>query len=197
MTSCVLTEDQQKLVVENMRLVPFILCRYYGSLVADDEDFVSMGYIALCRAAAAYNPDCKARFSTFAARSIINYINNYNTVSHSPKRWNGMPVASLNFNIRSDDNHEDEYINQLADKRINVEDEAINNVLCDKIRHLCPTFVELERDGISVGELARKRKRCQQGIHRRMNQEFRKARCVLEHKSMKALMREQNNAKAR
>jgi hypothetical protein len=67
-TSRPLTDEQRKLVEDNVALVPFVL-RKYGTGGSDWDDAVGDGYCGLIRAAQRFDPT-KARFSTYAVRWI-------------------------------------------------------------------------------------------------------------------------------
>lgn len=63
-----MTEEQKKLVEENMNLVYFTLSRYYPWLL-QDEDVRSVGMIGLMIAAQNWEPS-RGKFSTFAVKVI-------------------------------------------------------------------------------------------------------------------------------
>lgn len=62
------------LILENMKLVNFVLHKYFPRL-AFDEDMIQVGMVGLCRAAENYD-ESKGKFTTLAARSIRNTILN-------------------------------------------------------------------------------------------------------------------------
>jgi len=65
-----MTKAQQRLAADNMGLVRFVA----GKIgVATDEELVSEGYAALCRAAMAYKPEL-AKFATYACHAIFRAI---------------------------------------------------------------------------------------------------------------------------
>lgn len=66
-----MTDVQRQLAADNVRLVTYTINRYYPNSIppAEWDDFVSIGYIALCRAAMLYNPDI-GEFSTYAVNAI-------------------------------------------------------------------------------------------------------------------------------
>ena len=69
-----MTEEQKKLVEENMNLVYFTLSRYYPWLL-QDEDVRSVGMIGLMLAAQKWEPS-RGKFSTFAVKVIKREISN-------------------------------------------------------------------------------------------------------------------------
>lgn len=62
-----LSEEQQKLVEDNMNLV-----FYYLHKKNIPMDLCDVGFISLCKAAKAYNKDSKFKFATFALKVIKN-----------------------------------------------------------------------------------------------------------------------------
>lgn len=75
-----LNEEQQKLVVDNLGLVGFVLSHYFGNgrrVLATEDDAVQIGRLALCKAAERYNRSIGA-FSTYAVRTIIGEYKRYN-----------------------------------------------------------------------------------------------------------------------
>lgn len=67
-----LNEAQRQLAADNMRLVSYTLDRYYHNDIraGEWEDFCSIGYIALCMAAASYRSDSGSEFSPYAVQAI-------------------------------------------------------------------------------------------------------------------------------
>ena len=63
-----MTNEQKKLVEENMTLVYYTLKRYYPWLL-QDEDTRSIGMMGLLKAAQKWEPS-KGKFSTFATKVI-------------------------------------------------------------------------------------------------------------------------------
>lgn len=74
-----MTEEQERLVLENLKLVPYILRRYPKSEQTKlyREDLLSEGYVGLIKAAQAYEAERGLRFSTFAYRCIQNQMSHY------------------------------------------------------------------------------------------------------------------------
>ena len=69
-----MNDNQQKLVDENVGLVRFLIGKYYPTF-SHDEDVYQSGMIGLCKAADA-SDSIKTKFSAYAARCILNEINN-------------------------------------------------------------------------------------------------------------------------
>lgn len=70
-----LNAEQQQLVIENQKLVPFTIKRYFPNS-ARDEDVFSTGYEGLCIAAERYRGESESKFSTFAVFCIKSAIIN-------------------------------------------------------------------------------------------------------------------------
>lgn len=65
-----MTENECKLVEDNIKLVHHILWKYYPKY-AKDEDLIQVGMLALCNAAVSWNSE-KSKFSSYACRCILN-----------------------------------------------------------------------------------------------------------------------------
>ena len=81
-----MTDDQKKLVEDNMRLVHHIIRTYFYINNADVyEEYVAVGNMYLCLAASRYD-DTKSKFATYASSYILGGIKTY--------------INTLNDNIR-------------------------------------------------------------------------------------------------
>lgn len=89
-----LTQEQQEMVLENWKLVHYIV-RKLGIFTNDYEDMVSIGTIGLIKAAATFDLSKKIKFSTYASRCIKNEV--FMTLRESK----GEPI-SLNEPISQD-----------------------------------------------------------------------------------------------
>ena len=65
-------ESKEKLITENMKLVYYLIHRYYPTY-SKDEDLVQIGMIGLCLAADRWD-SAKSKFTTFASKVILNEI---------------------------------------------------------------------------------------------------------------------------
>lgn len=65
-------ENREKLIIDNMKLVYYLVNRYYPTY-ANDEDIIQIGMIGLCKAAERWD-STKAKFSTFASKIILSEI---------------------------------------------------------------------------------------------------------------------------
>lgn len=70
-----MTSEQERLVLENMKLVPYIYHRQFpkSELVRlYEEELISEGYVGLIKAVKSFRPDRGYHFSTFAGSCIRN-----------------------------------------------------------------------------------------------------------------------------
>lgn len=71
-----LTAKQKKLVEDNMALIFFTLKKYNYPV----DEFYDLGAIGLCKAAAKYDPEKGAAFSSYAVQSIRNELSHWKTI---------------------------------------------------------------------------------------------------------------------
>lgn len=67
--------EKDKLIEENMKLVYFLISKYYPSFI-QDEDTIQEGMVGLCKAASTWD-ESKSKFSTYASQCILNEIKEY------------------------------------------------------------------------------------------------------------------------
>lgn len=65
-------ESREKLITENMKLVYYLIHRYYPTF-SNDEDLEQIGMVGLCLAAERWD-STKSKFTTFASKVILNEI---------------------------------------------------------------------------------------------------------------------------
>lgn len=66
-------KSRDKLIIHNQRLVSHIVRKYYGTQ-KNTEDLLSIGTIGLIKSIDSYDPHCKVKFATYAAKCIQNEI---------------------------------------------------------------------------------------------------------------------------
>lgn len=72
-----MTAEQQRLVVDNMALVPFLVNKHFSyQRYFEKQDLYSIGYIAMCNAARFYDPEKGFLFATYAGKYIRSAILN-------------------------------------------------------------------------------------------------------------------------
>ena len=86
---------KQELIEDNMKLVYFVLNRYYPNF-ANDEDLVQVGMLGLCRAAEFWDGK-SSKFSTYACTIIRNVI-----INEFTKRSRNISGISLETQLSSE-----------------------------------------------------------------------------------------------
>ena len=172
MTQGQLDDNERKLVEENMRLVPFIIKRYFGPHHLQDDDMMSIGYLALCKAALKYDQNRGVKFTTYASRAIINDLRDDARDKFKPLIQTGMMEASLNQKLTDDD--EDEIIDKIADPDVDIEKEVFSRMTCAELRELAPLLSRRYLDGYSINEIAREKRISKQAISNKMTKEGRR-----------------------
>lgn len=84
-----LTDEQRKLVEDNLSLVPYTLKKYYpdfARMPIEYEDLKGHGYCALCNAAETFDTSKGFSFSTYACSAIRGYILHELRKLHQDKR---------------------------------------------------------------------------------------------------------------
>ena len=67
-----LTPEQQKLVIENMKLAYFAANKYYLKFGLEQEEAISIAFLGLVKAATIFDEAKKVKFSTLAMKCIYN-----------------------------------------------------------------------------------------------------------------------------
>jgi len=78
-----MTPQQEALVVNNLRLVPYFLGKRNAAR-SDFDDLVAAGYLGLIAAAKRFDPSRGYRFSTYAQSWILHYAQQYRIQNASP-----------------------------------------------------------------------------------------------------------------
>ncbi|WP_124728823.1 sigma-70 family RNA polymerase sigma factor [Staphylospora marina] len=101
-----MTEERERLVVENMPLVKFMFKRYVkGKHLLNTDEILSYGFEGLVVAAKSYKPE-KGRFSTYATRAIYSRMCRYFAALERQKK---IKTLSLNQLIEPEEPTEFEY----------------------------------------------------------------------------------------
>lgn len=96
-------DDKEKLFEENMRLVPFVIKKYYPFLM-DNEDAMQDGYLSLWKACLAFGKkEQTVTFSTYATTQIRNDIRANYRKSNAKRRKHDSEV-SLDEEIDGEEN---------------------------------------------------------------------------------------------
>ena len=102
-----MTEKEKRLVEDNMKLVYFIINKYYPAFI-HDEDLKQIGMLGLCKAAMTFD-ETKGLFSTYSFRVIKNEIG-----MEFRRRRNLSQTISLNYEIEGPDGNHSELINSIV-----------------------------------------------------------------------------------
>lgn len=94
------SNERDDLIVNNMKLVYFIISRYYPKFVAD-EDVKQEGMVALINAADKWD-STRSRFSTYASICILHHIGKY--LEHEGNRIKTVSLDDV-FSTDDDGNH--------------------------------------------------------------------------------------------
>lgn len=188
---------EEKLVVENLNLVPFVFNKYYQQFrrSPDYEDILSLGYIGLIKAAEKFNPSKNNRFSTWAAYHIRSEINTYFKKRKALKRE--AKVISLDEEVNDKDKERGHYLRERKatnHEAISAPDYRLNNIENKLIaEELLLTLDERERTiiymyfwlGLSDSQIGKHFKLTRKRISQIINTSLKKLRLSLDRKGIK------------
>lgn len=166
-----LNSEQRAMVEANMGLVPYAVKKYLGHLYIEYDDKVSIGYYWLCRAAYAYRPDSGIAFSTFAIKVIVRGIMKKAIYDVREKRGGGRVTVSLDKKLLE----AQEAIPDPAD----IENETIDRIICEPVWKYVPTYIKIQRKGVSQKQYARELGVSPQAVSNWLKKEYRTARWYL------------------
>ena len=179
MTHPRLTEEQQKLVEENIRLVYFVIRKYYPNLLKGGEadDWVQIGSIGLCKAAMWFRPDVGKTFSTYAAVCIKKELWKAFTTQDRSCRKPELPNASMD-RVIVEDSRAITLHDKLADRKQDPAGDAMVGVITDYVLNNYPKLMPLvvgddvgqketaERYGVTRQAISIQWKRMQRDLRR-------------------------------
>jgi RNA polymerase sigma factor (sigma-70 family) len=131
-----MTEQQERLVMENLRLAPYCVKRFTSRyripsvLSLDTDDLVSEAFIALCRAAEMWDPK-RGAFSTYAVVAIQNWLINVCKLDRVGIRKE-MEMLSLDSPIGEAE--EERLMDLLPDNGPRLEDTVISRRVASELR---------------------------------------------------------------
>lgn len=169
-----MTDDQRRLAADNVRLVTYTMNRYFPNSIPPSEwdDFVSIGYIALCRAAMLFNPDV-GEFSTYAVNAIRKAIQREFKYRYREKRKHDT-LVSLDEEFADDMS----LSNIVTDDSPSVELMASLHIAMDDLKPLDRWILEQSLEGRLQQEIGN-----DIGFSRqRVNQRIKKIRAMLDKK---------------
>ena len=143
-----MTEEQRKIAEANIGLVKFAIGKYlqHALVCIEYDDAVSIGNMALCKAAETYNPNY-GTFSTYAIKIIIQHIHSAMRQHTRKKRGAGYITISL-------DNCVDTSYATLGVKQ-DISNNIIDKIAFEPVWELCPTFTLLDDTTMTVEQIAR------------------------------------------
>ena len=147
-----LDKEQQALAEQNTGLVIYIINKYKRSASLEIDDMISIGFFALCNAAAKYDPDKGYAFSTFATRSILNEISKELKFMSRKKRGQGCVTVSADKLI--EDNSFSVY-ERMVGFEPDFQDAVINKIACEPIWKMVPTYSAMVRHNVNRKEYAK------------------------------------------
>ena len=133
----------------------------------------------MCKAAATYKPSSGATFGTYAVKCIAMAVNSYFRAMYAKHRWSGEPCLSLNYIPYPDSEDPEELIDFIPDERVDVENEVIDRVFCDKVRQYAPIIAMHVDQDMTLSEIGKLRHVTKQRISVLMNEELARARVKL------------------
>jgi hypothetical protein len=152
------------------------------SRLVEYNDLISMGYYGLCKAAVGFDSNKNNYFSTYAVTTIVRTIQRELLPYSRHKRGSGCTIYSLDDMI--DNGYEIDQDSSLVDNT-DVEEIAINRVVCSKVWKLVPTFRAVDQSGMSCREFAKCIGMPTSSLFAKKNKELKKARRVLEGNDLK------------
>ena len=194
----VLNDAQRKLVEENLPLVRFMVRKYYMGIPMEFEDKLSVGNIALCKAAANFNPNRGCKFSTYASNVIDWEMKRLYQFLCRQKRVDDADTISLNEAVPTPEAWDlDEYEPDIREERICAvadpcectEGAAFANIGFEKLQGLAPINAEIVLQGKTMADIARRYGVSRQAVFLRRNNEARKVKRQLEKEELRCRIR--------
>lgn len=174
-----MTNEQDKLVLDNMKLVYFLV----NNKFYNNEDFIEVGIIGLIKGVRSYDSSRGFKLSTYLSRCIINEINMY--IRNNAKRKNDVSLDNM-----IEDNLT--FHDILEDDKTNIEDDFILDddikrmlKLIDKLSKkekyiIIKTFGLYNNDKLTQKEIANNLGYSQCHISRLYKNILKKLKCMME-----------------
>lgn len=138
--------NRNALIEDNMKLVYFILNKYYPTF-SNNEDLIQCGMIGLCNAARIWD-ESKSAFSTYAGLAILNEIRR--ELNKMSKR---IPTFSLNQFV-SETEEEVDYLNIVVDEKSeDFIDEFNFDLFCETLTEREKIVCDGLRNGLSYSQI--------------------------------------------
>lgn len=145
-------KNEEQLILENIKLIYLVIKQMHLKWDTDDEfqSFYDSGLDGLINAAKRYNPEKDNKFSTFACICIKSMISKNLYLKTMLKRYNpcGKDI-SLNYIINEDTEHSTEFIDFIADSKINIEEEIEKKLEIERLLHAVDNLKN-EKDKMAI-----------------------------------------------
>ena len=105
----VLTPEQEKLVIENMKLAYFAANKYYLKFGLEQEEAISLSFLGLVKAATIFDETKEVKFSTLAMKCM------YNTFLQDLRK-RSKEVDTVSFDSLVSEDSEITYVDLFPDK---------------------------------------------------------------------------------
>lgn len=105
-----MTPEQEKLVIENMKLAYFAANKYYLKFGLEQEEAISLTFLGLVKAATIFDETKKVKFSTLAMKCM------YNTLLQDLRK-RSKQITTLSFDCPVSEDSDVTYADVFADKR--------------------------------------------------------------------------------
>ena len=116
-----MTAEQQKLVIDNEKLVYYIILKHYKPYI-HNEDVKQTGILALCKAAIMFDQSKGYKFDTYASQSIYNEISSF--LSKNNKNIN---MYSLDYVYNNKDSKSEYTLSDIIEDDKNYIDDFIDS----------------------------------------------------------------------
>lgn len=169
-----LTQEQQRIVEANLALVMHTIKKYVkgNTYNIEYEDMVSIGYIALCKAAEHYNPNLGKSFSTFAVKCIVNELIKAKLPYTRKKRGAGCVTISLD-ELMEINSKETEWLMGCAP---DFSSAVINKILCEPLWSIVAIQGYLLKNDMTIQEYGRLVGSSTRTVIAKRKREFKRAR---------------------
>lgn len=128
-----MTEEQQNLVIENMRLVYHLIRKYNY-----DEDYASIGMIGLIKGVKSFDNTRGYQMSTYLSKCIMNEIHSsYRHTKNEPQKPLSLDEYSIKENIP--------LIECIKDDKIDIESDIIRKESMERLNKAISKLSETER----------------------------------------------------
>ena len=178
---------REKLIVSNVRLVFYVVHRYFNNTKYDINDLFEIGVIGLIKAIDAYDINKKAEFSTYATKCICNEIYMF-----FKSNKNEPDAISIDLPIYEEKGREkNKYLSETVSSNIDIEGDYVYNELIYYLRKLVIELDPKEKEIIMMSfgfydkkytqkEIAEVFGLCQADISRKIKKIIKKMRDYME-----------------